>query len=96
MSDFLDANGVPLRLRVRISYPASRLGLEQTIDEYTLTDIRKGVQIVRRQGARSASVRYQGPIMLSLAKHTSDANYSLLKGLLVTFRFRRLSGGGTT
>ena len=93
MSNYVDANGVPLRLRLKLGYRADGRSEAETIHEWSLRDLYKNrayVESLRNVGAS----RYNGPLVLSIARESSDANYVNFKGVLVTVRFRRVQRPG--
>ena len=87
-STYLSTAGEPLPLRISLTH----FGI--TLDEFDITNIRKNDTIIYRPGPSVAITEHMRPLFMTITRMSNDANYERFKGLLVTFRFRRVRSRG--
>lgn len=97
-SSFVSASdNSPLPVKVKLAYPKSvEHDSEIVLDEFTLSNIIVNTTILRKMGSTGGTFRYMRPLKISFAAEDNDANYKQFRGVLVTFRFRRVPPQGAS
>ena len=93
-SDYIDGNGQPLPLIVRLWYRGNQDHRNEIKEEITLNNIVDLTPIRWRPSPSASPHRDMEPFWISFARGGTAANYNKFRACTITFRFRRAKPRG--